>query len=96
VRIRYTSRARDDLGAILAYVEQRSPQGARNIARALHKTVELIGQFPQSGRLAGEEQTPVLPVGRYPYLIYWSVEQGEAWIVHIRHTARRPWNPEQQ
>jgi plasmid stabilization system protein ParE len=94
VRIRYTSRARDDLTTIIAYVEQHSPQGARNIAQALHKTVELIGQFPQSGRLAGEEQTRVLPVGRYPYLIYWSVEQDEAWIVHIRHTARRPWNPE--
>jgi len=94
VRIRYTSRARNDLTTIFAYVEQHSPQGARNIAQALHKTVELIGQFPQSGRLAGEEQTRVLPVGRYPYLIYWSVEQDEAWIVHIRHTARRPWNPE--
>jgi plasmid stabilization system protein ParE len=45
VRIRYTSRARDDLRIILAYVEQHSPQGARNIARALHRTVELIGQF---------------------------------------------------
>ena len=81
---------------MLAYVEQYSPQGARNISRAPHKTVELIGQFPQSGRLAGEEQTRVLPVGRNPYLIYWSVEQDEARIVHIRHTARRPWNPEQQ
>ncbi len=94
MRIRYTSRARDDLSTIIANVEQHSPQGARNIAQALHKTVELIGQFPQSGRLAGEEQTRVLPVGRYPYLIHWSVEQDEAWIVHIRHTARRPWNPE--
>jgi len=78
VRIRYTSQARDDLRAILAFVEQHSPQGARNIARAVRKTVELIGQFPHSGRLAGEEQTRVLPVGRYPYLIYWSVEQDEA------------------
>ena len=48
----------------------------------MHKTVELIEQFPQAGRLAGEQGTRVLPVGRYPHLIYWSVEGGEAWIVH--------------
>jgi hypothetical protein len=30
----------------------------------MHKTIELIGQFPQAGRLAGEQGTRVLPVGR--------------------------------
>jgi toxin ParE1/3/4 len=94
MNVRYTPRARDDLGAILAYIDERSPQGARNVARALYKTINLIGQFPRSGRLAGEQGTRVLPVGRYPYLVYWSVEGGDAWIVHIRHTARRPWNPD--
>jgi toxin ParE1/3/4 len=96
VRIRYTSRARDDLSSILTYIEQHSAQGARNVARAIHKTIDLIGQFPHAGRFAGEAQTRVLPVGRYPYQIYWSVERGEAWIVHIRHTARRPWTPDRQ
>lgn len=91
MRVQYTPRARDDLTAILAYVERRSPQGARNVARAIHKTVQLIGEFPQSGRLAGERGTRVLPAGRYPYLIYWIIEGDEARIVHIRHTARRPW-----
>jgi toxin ParE1/3/4 len=95
MRIRYTVRARDDLRTILTYVESRSRQGATNVARAMRKSFELIGQFPQSGRLAGEQGTRVLPVGRYPYLIYWTVEQGEVWIVHIRHTGRRPWNPDQ-
>jgi toxin ParE1/3/4 len=95
VKIRYTPRARNDVRTILTYINQRSPQGARNVARALHKTIELIEQFPQSGRLAGEQGARILPVGRYPYLVYWSVEDEEAWIVHIRHVARRPWNPDQ-
>jgi toxin ParE1/3/4 len=94
MRVEYTPRARDDLNAILTFIEERSPQGARNVARALRKTIELIGEFPQCGRLAGEQGTRVLPVGRYPYLIYWSVEGDKVWIVHIRHTARRPWNPD--
>jgi hypothetical protein len=32
-----------------------------------------------------------LPVGRYPYLVYWTVEADEAWIVHVRDGRRRPW-----
>jgi plasmid stabilization system protein ParE len=60
----------------------------------MQKTIELIGQFPQSGRLAGEQGTRVLPVGRYRYSVYWTVERGEAWIVHLRHAARRPWDPD--
>jgi toxin ParE1/3/4 len=95
MKVEYTPRARDDLTAILTYVERHSPQGARNVARAIRRTIQLIGEFPQSGRLAGEQQTRVLPAGRYPYQIYWSVEGDKAWIVHIRHTARRPWNPDQ-
>jgi len=78
MKVRYTPRARGDMDAILSYIDQRNPQGARNVARTIHKTVELIGQFPQTGRLAGEQGTRVLPVGRYPYLIYWSVEGDEA------------------
>jgi toxin ParE1/3/4 len=93
--VRFTPRARGDLLSILTFIEGHSPQGARNVARVMQKTVELIGQFPKSGRIAGEQGTRVLPVGRYPYLIYWSVEDHEARIVHVRHMARRPWNPDQ-
>ena len=89
--IRYTPRARSDLLLILQYLDERSPSGARNVKRAIQKTIELIGEYPEGGRRTGEQQTRVLPAGRYPYLIYWSIEGGEAWIVHIRHARRRPW-----
>ena len=51
----------------------------------MHKTIDLIGQFPQFGR-------PVSEFG-VPYLVYWLAEVDEVWVSHIRHTARRPWNP---
>jgi toxin ParE1/3/4 len=91
MRVRYTRRARSDLQAIIKYIFERSPAGARNVKRAMDRTLELIGQYPESGHRVDEQGTRVLPVGRYPYLIYWGVEAGEAWIVHIRHAARRPW-----
>jgi toxin ParE1/3/4 len=91
VRVRYTPRARGDLVAILEFIDERNPRGAHNVKRALQRAIELIGEHPHVGRLCGEQQTRVIPVGRYPYLIYWSIEAGEAWLVHIRHAARRPW-----
>ena len=94
MRVCYTQRARGDLAAILGHIDERSPQGARNVKRTIKKVIELIGDHPQVGRLAGEQETRVLPVGRYPYLIYWSIDAGEVWILHVRHAARRPWEGE--
>jgi toxin ParE1/3/4 len=94
MRVRYTPRAGSDLQSILQYIDERSPRGARNVKRAIQKTIELIGEFPEGGRRAGEQATRALPAGRYPYLIYWGVEAGEVWLVHIRHARRRPWEGE--
>jgi len=91
MRVRFTKRARDDLVAILNYLDEKSPQGARNVKRAIRKTIELIGTLPDCGRRSGILDIRVLPAARYPYLVYWNVEAGEACIVHIRHAARRPW-----
>lgn len=91
MRVRYTPRARDDLQAIIDYLSNQSLQGAQNVKRSLDATIKLIGNFPDSGRLAGEDGVRVLPLGRYPYLVYWIVEAGEAWIVHIRDGRRKPW-----
>ena len=43
MRIRYSPRALDNINAILSYLERHSPQGAQNVARAIHKTIDLIG-----------------------------------------------------
>lgn len=91
MKVWFTPRARRDLEAIIEYLSGQSPQAARNIKRTLDATVSVIGHFPESGRLAGEEGVRVLPVGRYPYLVYWVVEAGDVWIVHIRDGRRRPW-----
>jgi plasmid stabilization system protein ParE len=91
MKVRFTPRARSDLAAILTYLDERSPKGARNVQGAIQRTIELIEQVPQGGRSTGVQATRVLQTGRFPYLIYWSIESGEAWLVHIRHAARRPW-----
>jgi toxin ParE1/3/4 len=95
MRVRYTPRARRDLRTILEYIDERNPQGAINVKQSIQRTIELIGDHPRSGRLAGIHAVHVLSAGRYPYLIYWIIEAGEAWIVHIRDARRRPWRGEE-
>jgi toxin ParE1/3/4 len=94
MRVRYTARARSDLQAIIQYIVDRSPTGARNVKLAIERIIELIEQFPEAGRRVDQQNARMLPAGRYPYLIYWTIEAGEAWIVHIRHASRRPWRGE--
>jgi plasmid stabilization system protein ParE len=91
MKVRYTRRASHDLEAILHYLSKHSPQGLRNVRRAMANTERFIGQFPQGGRLSKETGTHVLPAGRYPYLIYWIIDGEEAKIVHIRDGRRKPW-----
>ena len=66
MRVRYTLRASRDLAAILLYLAKHSPQGMRNVKRAIDNTERLIGQFPEGGRRSKETGTRVLPAGRYP------------------------------
>jgi toxin ParE1/3/4 len=77
------------LSVILKYIDECNAQGAANVKRAIRKVIELIGQFPHGGSSIGEEEVRVVPVGHYPYAVYWLVTRREAVILHIRHTPRR-------
>jgi toxin ParE1/3/4 len=85
--VRYSRRAQSDLVDILDYIEERSPLGAHKVKL----TIETIRENPNVGHPTGRGATRGLPIGRYPYLVYWTVEAGEVWIVHFRHGARKPW-----
>jgi toxin ParE1/3/4 len=94
MKVRYTPRARGDLEAILQYLSSHSAQGMGNLKHALENTERLISQYPRSGRISQVADTRVLPAGRYPYLVYWTIQADEAWIVHIRDGRRKPWRGE--
>ncbi len=32
----------------------------------------------------------VMPLGRYPYLIFYTVLENELFVLHVRHASRRP------
>ena len=89
--VRYTRRAQNDLARILKYLDERSPRGALSVKLAIKRKIETIGQNPNIGHSLAGRAVRGMPVGRYPYLVFWTVEAGEIWVVHIRHGARRVW-----
>ena len=94
MKVRYSPRAIGDLASIADYLVTRSPRGARSVDARIRKTIDLIAAIPGSGRVL--EQRPavrVMPVGRHPYLVFYTLSEDQILILHIRHGARSPVDP---
>ncbi len=94
MKVRYTIRARTDFAAIISYLGERSPAGARSVKAAIERRIALLGEFPFIAPMTDEPGVYELTLVRYPYKVYYQVDGDDVWIVHIRHTARRPWQIE--
>jgi plasmid stabilization system protein ParE len=96
VRIAYSPRAVTDLAEIGDYLAERNPRAATAVEQRIRTIVELITRFPASGRVL-EERTAVrvIPLGNYPYRIFYTTAGDEMIILHIRHGAREPIDPNQ-
>lgn len=95
MRATYSPRAVADVIDIAAYLKVRSPAGARAVEQRIHRTVALLAEFPGAGRaLQQRPQVRVLPLGRSPYLIFYTLSGEELTVLHIRHAARQPVDPE--
>lgn len=89
--VRYTQRAENDLAAILDYLIAQSPEAARRVAASLEETIGVIANHPFGTRKTGRPLLLVKIVPRYPYKIFYRVQEDASEIVHIRHASRRPW-----
>jgi plasmid stabilization system protein ParE len=93
---RYSTRATNDLIAIADYLIERSPAGARAVEAKIRATVDALCAFPGSGRpVRNRPQVRVMPVVRFPYLIFYTATAHELVVLHVRHGARDSVNPEE-
>ncbi len=91
MRVRYTPEAFADREGIFAYLQERSPSGARNVMASIRDAVKLLREQPYSGYKTDDPDVRVKFVIRYPYKIFYRVRGDIVEIAHIRHTSRRPW-----
>ncbi len=87
-----TEQAANQVAAINAYLVARSPLGARNVQLAMDATFAQLTHFPGLGRRQRSAGVRKIGVGRYPYNVYYIVDDqaDEIVIISVRHTSRAP------
>ena len=96
MKVRYSPRSVSDIEGIADYLKERSVRAPAAMESAIRTIVQLIAEFPNCGR-AVEQRTGVrvIPLGRYPYLIFYTIQDETAVILHIRHGSRIPLVPDE-
>ena len=91
MRVRYRAQALADIDEIRRYLQKRSPSGARNVLRSIYESVKFIAENPRASEETDDPAVRVKVVLEYPYKIFYSVHPDVIEILHVRHSARRPW-----
>ncbi len=90
--IRYLPRAVRQLDEIFIYIADRNPTAAGRVVGTIRRSIERLGDFPYSSRLSEVPGVRELPIVRYPYIVFYAVddEAREIHILRVRHTSQDP------
>jgi plasmid stabilization system protein ParE len=92
MRVRFTLTALTELEEIFAHIAQHDRKAARRIVERVELIAARLGEFPLIGHPADEPDVRIVPLGRFPYLVFYALAEGSVVILHVRHAARlRPW-----
>jgi len=70
MRVRWSLTALIELEEILVYISDRHRRGAEAVVERLDRVTERLESFPFTGIEADEDGTYILPIVRYPYMLY--------------------------
>ena len=92
MKVEFSRRAERDLENILNFVAGENPEAAKRLSRAIFHTIDVAVTRPYIGirNARSRELRSRLVVG-YPYRVHYLIREQGIFVVHIRHTARRPW-----
>ena len=92
MKVEYTHQALADLRKIAADSRLFNEDVALALELRIRRVVANIAQHPKAAAPVAERPgMRVVPLLRYPYKIFYRVMENRVRILHIRHTARRPW-----
>jgi len=95
VKVRWTDEALRDLDEIATYLAANYPAVAPAFERRLMLVLAWIERWPQSARRSARRPgVRVVPLGRYPYRVFFRIDDDTVVVLHIHHAARAPWDEE--
>jgi addiction module RelE/StbE family toxin len=92
VKIRYTRKALAQLDQIYLYIEGHNPRAAKRVKARIKQAIGRLARHPYSCRATEHPGIRLLSVVRFPYLVFYSVDDAarEVHILRIRHSAQDP------
>ena len=91
MRIQYTAQALADLASISAYYHTISPAVAKSVVLEIERRLGLLADLPMMAPATDEPGIRELVVIRYPYKVYYRIDEGHVVVMHVRDARRRPW-----
>jgi len=90
MKLRFTTRATENLIEIAAYLHERNPAAARRVRAAIYDGLQNLILFPHVGRLQKVERVRKFVTRKYAYLIYYTVDETteEIVVLNVKHPAR--------
>ena len=88
MNVAYAPRALRDIDAILAYIQKRSPSGARNVSLAIEYTIHTCALNPRTGTKTDEPNVYRRPLGKYRYTIFYRILPDGIEVARVVHGAR--------
>jgi toxin ParE1/3/4 len=90
MRVRYTGTALRELDEIFAYIAKNSAVAAASVVGRVESLIGQLAEFPYMAQETDIAGVRKFPLGRFPYVIYSTIEGEEIVVLHVRHGARRP------
>jgi plasmid stabilization system protein ParE len=90
MKVRYTETAATEVEQILDSIGLHNRVAAVQVNARLKQTASVLADFPDIAQMSDEPGVRRMPVGRYPLMIFYTVENDELVILHVRHMAREP------
>ncbi len=85
----WSRRAIGDLRKLRAYIAKDRPDAAAHVARRIVLAVETLAQFPSMGRPGRIAGTRELIVSDTPFIVPYTMTNGDVVVVAVLHAARR-------
>lgn len=89
MKVRVTATALIEIENIFAYLSAKNPLAAKSVVARVGEKIAKLAEFPLIAQISDEPGVRRMPVGRYPFMILYTVENDEVVVLHVRHGARR-------
>lgn len=90
MKVRFTRRALRDMAEIHDWIALRNPAAAARVEKFIREVSENLSDFPMIGSLTDLARVRRLPLVRFPYTMYYRVNQSSETVEILRvvHSAR--------